>query len=93
MSAPLRAAAYGANSFVMIDDLHEADSLSGEINLIEELKEIFSRAVNVPFVFAGRRRFLLDAIRTGNSRLTDAEILPLEPLGFSDAGRLTENLA
>jgi len=92
LSAPLRAAAYGANSFVMIDDLHEADSLCGEIDLAEELKEIFSRA-NVPFVLAGRRRFLLDAIRTGNSRLTDAEILPLEPLGFSDAGRLTENLA
>ena len=92
LSAPLRAAAYGANSFVMIDDLHEADFLSAEINFFEELKEIFTRST-VPFVLAGRRRFLLNAIQAGNTKLTDAEILCVEPLEFSDAGLLTENLA
>jgi len=92
LSAPLRAAAYGANSFAMIDDLHEADFLSGEISFIEELKEIFSRSA-IPFVFAGRRRFLLSAAQTGNAKLADAEILKIESLKFPDAGILAENLA
>ena len=92
LSAPLRAAAHGANVFVMIDNLHEAEHFAGEINLIEEIKEVYSRA-GVQFVLAGRRRFLLDAAQTGNAKLTDAEILQIEPLAFSDAGLLIENLA
>ena len=92
LSAPLRAAAHGANSFVMIDDLHESDFSFEEINFIEELKEIFSRSP-VPFVLAGKRRFLLNAAQTGNAKLADAEILRIEPLDFTDAGLLAENLA
>jgi len=92
LSAPLRAAAHGANSFVMIDDLHEADFSFEEINFIEELKEIFSRST-VPFVLAGRRRFLLNAAQTGNAKLAESEILQIEPLDFSGAGLLAENLA
>ena len=92
LSAPLRAAAHGANVFVMIDNLHEAEHFAGEINLIEEIKEIYSRA-GVQFVLAGRRRFLLNAARTGNTKLTGAETLQIEPLAFADAGLLTENLA
>ena len=92
LSAPLRAAARGAEVFVMIDNLHEAEYFADEINLIEEIKEIYSRA-NVQFVLAGRRRFLLDAAQTRNARLTDAEVLRVEPLTFSGAGLLAENLA
>ena len=92
LSAPLRAAAYGATFFVMIDDLHEADFFAGEADFVEQLKDVFIRSA-APFVFAGRRRFLLSAARTGEAKLTDAEILPLDPLKFSDAGLLTENLA
>jgi len=92
LSAPLRAAADGANSFVMIDNLHEADSFSGDVDFIEELKEIFSRST-VSFVLAGRRRFLLNAARTGNTSLTDAEILRIETLDLSYAELLAENLA
>lgn len=88
LSAPLRALAFGAEAFVMIDDLHEAANLAGEVDFIEEIKEVFSRA-NVSFVFAGRRRF----ISTATAKFGDAEILRLEPLSFAEAGFLAENLA
>lgn len=92
LSAPLRASAFGAKSFVMLDNLHEAAHFAGEIDFVEEIKEIFSRS-DIPFVFAGRRRFISGALQTGNVRLSDAEILQIEPLGFTDAGFLAENLA
>ncbi len=92
LSAPLRAAAHDANSFVMIDNLHEAESFSGDVDFVEELKEIFSRST-ISFVLAGRRRFLLNAVQTGNTKLTAAKHLRLEPLDFSEAGLLAENLA
>lgn len=86
LSAPLRAAANNVKVFVMFDDLHEADHLTDEIDFIEELNEIFARSA-VPFVFAGRRRFLSE------KRSADFETFSLEPLSFSDAGLLTETLA
>jgi serine/threonine-protein kinase RsbW len=87
LSAPLRAAAAGdAKIFVMIDDLHKTLNLAGEIDFLTELQDIYSR-FDSPFVFAGRRRFLFDATQ-GNH-----ETLRLEPLSFSDAGLLAENLA
>jgi hypothetical protein len=92
LSAPLRATTHGANVFVMIDNLHEAEHFAGEINLIEEIKEIYSRA-GIQFVLAGRRRFLLNAVQTGNAKLTDTVTLQIEPLAFSDAGLLIENLS
>ncbi len=92
LSAPLRAAAHGANSFVMIDNLHKAESFSGDVDFVEELKEVFSRST-IAFVLAGRRRFLLDAAQTGNTKLTGAEHLRIETLGFTEAGLLAENLA
>lgn len=85
--APLRALASGAKSFVMIDDLDAAES-----GLIDEIKEIFAGA-EIPFVLAGKRRFVLSAAQTGNTRLDDAEILRVEPLAFGDAGILTESLS
>lgn len=85
--APLRALASGARSFVMIDDVDAAES-----GLIEEIKEIFAGA-EIPFVLAGKRRFVLTAAQTGNTRLDDAEILRVEPLAFGDAGILAESLS
>ncbi len=92
LSAPLRAAAEGANVFVMLDNLHETDFLAGGIDLFGQIKEIFSRS-NAPFVLAGGRRYLLKESLTGNTKLTDAEVLTVKPLDFSDAGLLTEKLA
>ncbi len=87
LSAPLRALANGAKSFVMIDNLHEAEFFNDETNFAEEIKEIFSRS-DLRFVFAGKRRFLFNKMQTVNT-----EILELKPLSFLDAGLLAENLA
>jgi serine/threonine-protein kinase RsbW len=84
LSAPLRAAAHGAKVLVMVDDLHEVQHLRGEIDFLEELKEIYSRA-GIPFIFAGNRRFLFKKI--------ECEALSLGQLTFSDAGLLAENLS
>ena len=86
LSAPLRAAANNANFFVMIDNLHEAEDFTGELNFIEELGEIYARS-SVKFVFAGHRRFIFDKFH-GNY-----ESLELQPLSFTEAGLLAENLA
>ncbi len=92
LSAPLRAAARGAKSFVMIDDLQNCEVFSGEIDILEELKEIYSRS-NTPFAFAGRRRYVFDAVRAGQKNLDQTQNIEVEELSFSDAGRLSENLA
>ncbi len=86
LSAPLRAAAHDAKVFVMLDDLHEAENFSHEIDLIGELKEIFARS-EMPFVFSGRRRFLFKEI---DENFISHE---LKPLSFSDSEFLAERLA
>ncbi len=84
LSAPLRAAANNANSFVMIDDLHVATQLSGGETFIEDLIDIFSRA-SIPFVFAGQRRSLFAK--------TSFPAMAIEHLSFPDAGKLAERLS
>ncbi len=86
LSAPLRALANGARFFVMIDDLHEADFFTGDIDFIEEIGEIFARSA-VSFVFAGRRRFSF------GRAAQNFENLQIKPLSFADSGALIENLA
>ena len=86
LSAPLRALANGAKFFVMIDDLHEAEFLTGDIDFIEEINEIFARS-DVSFAFGGRRRFL------SGGGFEKFETLQLKTLSFTDAGLLAENLA
>lgn len=86
LSAPLRALGNGVRVFVMLDDLHEAEYLTGEIDFIGEINEIFAR-FQMPFVFAGRRRFMSGAVAR------DFEHLEVKALSFTDAGLLAENLA
>lgn len=92
LSAPFRAHAGKLKIAVILDDLHEAAYLKGEFDIIEEIKEIF-RAANFPFVLAGRRRFVQTAVRTGNVKLSVAEVLNIEPLNFAEAGLLAGNFA
>ena len=84
LSSPLRAAASGANVFVMIDDLHETAHLADGAAFIEALNEVFSRS-EMPFVLCGHRRFLYGK--------TPFESVPLGKLSFADAGVLAESLA
>ncbi len=92
LGVPVRAVAGGARVFVMLDDLHKAENSAGKTTLIEELREIYSRA-GLSFVFAGRRRFVLNATQTGNTRLDAAKPMRLGELSEADAGRLIENLS
>lgn len=92
LSAPSYAAGHGVESFVLVDNLHHAEYLVGQTDLIEELKEVFTRS-EVQFVLSGRRRLLLEAIQKGKTELYETEILQLEPLEFADAGKLAENLS
>ncbi len=91
-SSTLRAASQDANAFVMLDNLEDISYLTGETDLIEEIKEIFSRS-KMPFVFAGKRRFIFSATQTGNTKINRAENLEIKPLSFTDSGLLAENLA
>ena len=92
LSAPLRAKAHGANVFVMFDNFHEVENIQGEINLLDELKEIYERS-SIPFVFAGRRRYVLNAVQSGNSKLQKIDVLRLEPLSEADSILLVSRLA
>jgi serine/threonine-protein kinase RsbW len=74
--APLRAAANGARSFAMLDDLDVADG-----DLITELTAVFAR-FEMPFVFGSKRRFEIDGI--------SLDLAEIEPLGFENAGELAE---
>jgi serine/threonine-protein kinase RsbW len=76
----------------MLDDLHKAENPAGDASLLEELKEIYSRA-GLSFVFAGRRRFVLTAALSGNAKLTGAKSMRLGELAGADAEALIEKLS
>lgn len=92
LGAPLRAAVNKARVFVMLDDLHNAENPAGDVSLLEELKEIYSRG-GVSFVLAGRRRFVLNAALGGNARLANAKVMRLGELSGADAAAQIENLS
>lgn len=91
-SAPLRAKSHGANICLFLDGFEHIENINGELNLLDEIKDIYSRSTT-PFVFAGRRRFVLNAVQTGKTKLQNLEILKLSALNDSDASLLVENLA
>ena len=84
LSSPLRAAASGANVFVIIDDLHETANIFAGDALMEALTDVFSRC-ELPFVFCGNRRFLYGQ--------TPFKTMSLGRLSFTDAGILAESMA
>ncbi len=84
LGSPLRAMAHGACSVVLVDAVHDASGLIGGEMFLDALIVKASTSI-VPFVLCGRRRSMFAR--------TDFESLRLEPLSFSDAGRLTERLA
>jgi serine/threonine-protein kinase RsbW len=91
-SAPLRAKANGLKIFLMLDNFEEVEVIKGELNLLDELKEIYERST-VPFVLAGRRRYVLNALQSGKTKLQKVEIIKLNALSDGDAGLLAETLS
>lgn len=63
LSVPLRAAANGARILVIIDDIHNSPHLEGG-DIFDELAGIFEHS-NIPFIFAGRRRFPAGRMESG----------------------------
>jgi serine/threonine-protein kinase RsbW len=94
LSAPQQAAARGARSVVMFDDLHLAGHLAGEVDFGAEITRAAAYA-DVPYVLAGLRRRMLDMIeRTDESAPFDRMAkLHLERLADDEARTLVERVA
>lgn len=84
LAAPLRAAAAGAPSFVMIDDCHSAAYSEPAKALFDSLRDTLENS-GVPCVFAGRRRF--DFGTSASRRLS------IDRLDLTQASRVVENQA
>lgn len=91
-SAPLRAKSHGVNIFLMLDSFENIENPLSGLNLLDEIKEIYQRST-IPYAFAGRRRYVLSAMQSGDTKLQNIEILKLNPLVNPDAGLLVENLS
>ncbi|MBC7909974.1 MAG: hypothetical protein H7Y30_05710, partial [Pyrinomonadaceae bacterium] len=92
LSAPERAAARGALTFVMIDGLHVAEHLTGEVSLSMEFAQVLMRT-EAPFVISGLRRRVLDLVHAARGNFDKAATLHLENLSEPDARLMVENLA
>lgn len=91
LSAPLVAAAHGARSVVLFDDVHAVEKLKGEISLGMEIARVAVHA-DVPFVLSGLRRGLLDVLNGGDSptRFDSFQTINLDNLSDADARTLIE---
>ena len=92
--APVLAAARGARSVVLLDEIQNVENLRGEVELGSEIAQV-SMHGEVPFVLCGLRRGLLDELSGGNAphRFDGFGTLHLEGLKEADARTLVERLA
>lgn len=93
LAAPQSAAARGARSVVLFDDVQAAGALKGEISLGPEIAKAAVHA-DVPFVLAGLRRGLLDALSSVDSpqRFDSFGALKLDNLPDEEARTLVDRL-
>lgn len=92
LSAPQRANARGASAMVMIDGLHVAEQLGGEVSLGAEIAQVFMRS-ETPFVLAGLRRRLLDLVHDASVGFDKAASIHLENLSDEGARAMVSSLA
>ena len=92
LSAPMRAKANQADLFIMFDNLQNIEHIKGEINVLNELKDVYGRS-GVPFVFGGFRRYVQNAMQSGNPKLNEVKTLKLNSLTQDNAVALVNNLA
>lgn len=90
LGAPRAAAARGARTVVLLDDVHLCEHLKGEVELGPEVTLAAARAGS-PIVIAGLRRRLLDVLNGG--ALDAMRHLHLSALKESDARALVEHLS
>ncbi|HEX8130289.1 MAG TPA: ATP-binding protein [Pyrinomonadaceae bacterium] len=92
--APVLAAARGARSVVLLDEIQNVEKLRGEVELGNEIAQV-SMHGEVPFVLCGLRRGLLDELSGGNAphRFDGFGTIHLEGLKEADARTLVERLA
>jgi serine/threonine-protein kinase RsbW len=92
--APRQAAARGVRTVVMLDDVHLAESLRGEVALGHAVADAAAES-GTPFVLAGLRRRMLDLVNGAahHAGLDSLRKLHLDRLKESDARTLLEGLA
>ena len=92
--APRHAAARGVRTVVMLDDVHLAESLRGEVALGHAVAEAAVES-GAPFVLAGLRRRMLDLVNGAaqHAGLDALRKLNLDKLKETNARTLLEGLA
>ena len=92
--APQQAAARGVRTVVMLDDVHLAEGLRGEVALGHSVADAATES-GTPFVLAGLRRRMLDLVNGAahHAGLDSLRKLHLDRLKESDARTLLEGLA
>ncbi|HEX8178010.1 MAG TPA: hypothetical protein VF525_00565, partial [Pyrinomonadaceae bacterium] len=94
LSAPQTAAARGARTVVLFDDVQQVEHLRGESELGAEIGHAATHG-DSPFVLSGLRRRLLDVLNGGQSqhRFEGFATRHVERLSNADARTLVERLA
>ncbi len=94
LSAPQVAAARGARSLLLFDDVHAVEKLKGDASLGIEIARVAVHS-DVPYVLSGLRRGLLDTLNGGDSptRFDSFSALNLDNLTDADARTLVERAA
>jgi serine/threonine-protein kinase RsbW len=94
LGAPQAAAARGARTVVIVDDVHLADGLKGETHFGAELAQAAAHA-GTPFVLAGLRRRALDVLSgpAVSPGLEGFGVLHVGLLGEDDSRSLASGLA
>jgi serine/threonine-protein kinase RsbW len=92
LGAPQRVPPLIGRPFVMIDGVQLAERLDGTISLSTEIMQVLGRS-NLPFLLAGLRRQILDAVYRANCDFDSIDVLRLERLSHADARSLTEHAA
>ncbi len=94
LAAPQQAAARGARTIVLIDDLHLARELEGGADFGSEIAHAGSQS-DSPFVISGARRSLLDVLNNADDvcRPAESEMIRLDRPSDEEARTIAEKLA
>jgi serine/threonine-protein kinase RsbW len=92
LGAPQRIPAVRGRPFVMLDGSQLAEYLNGAVVLGTEILRVFTRG-GFSFVLAGLRRQILEAAHDAECNFERLDILRLEQLDPTEAGKLVEHVA